>query len=78
MHAAHTFFKTKKKLHKLPPKPSTWPEIEPELHASLKSDSGAIRKLRKYIPEFAAAIEERRRRKRRRKRRRGKAEMDQR
>jgi hypothetical protein len=78
MHAAHTFFKTKKKLHKLPPKPSTWPEIEPELHASLKSDSGAIRKLRKYIPECAAAIEERRRRKRRRKRRRGKAEMDQR
>jgi hypothetical protein len=40
----------------------------------LKSDSGAIRKLRKYIPECAAAIEERRRRKRRR----GKAEMDQR
>jgi hypothetical protein len=70
MHAAHTFFKTKKKLHKLPPKPSTWPEIEPPLHASLKSDSGATRKLRKYIPECAVAIKERRRR--------GKAEMGQR
>jgi hypothetical protein len=75
MHAAHTFFKIKKKLHKLPPKPSTWPEIEPPLHASLKSDSGATRKLRKYMPECAVAIEERGRRKRRR---RGKAEMGQR